>query len=51
MTSDTIERLVQQFRTNRTRFNAFCMSLTDEELERIEREYERAQPGIAPAGR
>ncbi len=24
---------------------------TDEELERIEREYERAQPGIAPAGR
>jgi hypothetical protein len=24
---------------------------TEEELERIEREYERAEPGIAPAGR
>jgi mycothiol maleylpyruvate isomerase-like protein len=34
MTSDTIERLTQQFRINRTRFQAFCMSLSDEELER-----------------
>jgi len=34
MASDTIERLTQQFRTNRTRFNAFCVSLSDEELER-----------------
>ena len=34
MTSETIERLTQQFRTNRTRFNAFCVSLSDEELER-----------------
>jgi hypothetical protein len=34
MTSETIERLTQQFRTNRTRFQAFCMSLSDEELER-----------------
>ena len=34
MTSDTIERLTQQFRTNRIRFNAFCVSLSDEELER-----------------
>jgi uncharacterized damage-inducible protein DinB len=34
MASETIERLVQQFRTNRTRFQAFCMSLSDEELER-----------------
>jgi hypothetical protein len=34
MASETIERLTQQFRTNRMRFNAFCMSLTDEELER-----------------
>ena len=34
MASDTIERLTQQFRTNRTQFNAFCMSLSDEELER-----------------
>lgn len=34
MASETIERLTQQFRTNRTRFNAFCMSLSDEELER-----------------
>ena len=34
MTSDTIERLTQQFRTNRMRFNAFCVSLSDEEQER-----------------
>jgi Mycothiol maleylpyruvate isomerase N-terminal domain len=34
MTSETIEGLVQQFRTNRTRFQAFCFSLSDEELER-----------------
>ena len=34
MASDTIERLAQQFRNNRTRFNAFCMSLSDEELNR-----------------
>jgi hypothetical protein len=34
MASDTIERLTQQFRTNRTRFEAFCRSLTDEDLER-----------------
>ena len=34
MASETIERLTQQFRTNRTRFNAFCVSLSDEELER-----------------
>ena len=34
MTSESIERLTQQFRTNRTRFQAFCMSLSDEELER-----------------
>src|SRR5574341_2553758 len=34
MTSETIDRLIQQFRTNRTRFNAFCFSLSDEELER-----------------
>ncbi|MGH2405741.1 MAG: maleylpyruvate isomerase N-terminal domain-containing protein, partial [bacterium] len=34
MASETIERLTQQFRTNRMRFNAFCMSLSDEELER-----------------
>ena len=34
MASDTIERLTQQFRTNRTRFEAFCRSLSDEELER-----------------
>jgi len=34
MASEKIERLIQQFRTNRTRFNAFCLSLSDEELER-----------------
>jgi len=34
MPGETIERLVQQFRTNRTRFNAFCMSLSDEQLAR-----------------
>jgi hypothetical protein len=34
MPGDTIERLTQQFRTNRTRFQAFCVSLSDEELER-----------------
>ena len=34
MPGDTVERLTQQFRTNRTRFQAFCMSLSDEELER-----------------
>jgi hypothetical protein len=34
MPSETIDRLTQQFRANRTRFQAFCMSLTDEELER-----------------
>jgi mycothiol maleylpyruvate isomerase-like protein len=34
MASETIERLIQQFRTNRTRFNAFCFSLSDEELQR-----------------
>lgn len=34
MASETIERLIQQFRTNRIRFNAFCFSLSDEELER-----------------
>jgi uncharacterized damage-inducible protein DinB len=34
MPSDTIERLAQQFRSNRERFEAFCRSLSDEELER-----------------
>lgn len=34
MASETIARLTQQFRTNRTRFEAFCRSLSDEELER-----------------
>ena len=34
MASETIERLAQQFRTNRERFEAFCRSLSDEELER-----------------
>jgi hypothetical protein len=34
MASETIERLTQQFRTNRMRFEAFCRSLSDEELER-----------------
>jgi len=34
MASETIERLTQKFRTNRTRFQAFCMSLSDEELKR-----------------
>ena len=34
MASETIERLTQQFRTNRVRFEAFCRSLSDEELER-----------------
>jgi len=34
MPSETIERLAQQFRSNRERFEAFCRSLTDEELER-----------------
>lgn len=34
MTSETIERLTQRFRTNRMRFEAFCRSLNDEELER-----------------
>jgi hypothetical protein len=34
MPGETIDRLTQQFRTNRTRFQAFCMSLSDEELER-----------------
>jgi hypothetical protein len=34
MASDTIGRLTQQFRTNRMRFEAFCRSLSDEELER-----------------
>jgi hypothetical protein len=32
--SETIERLKQQFRTNRERFVVFCRSLSDEELER-----------------
>jgi hypothetical protein len=34
MASETIERLVQQFRSNRERFEAFCRSLTEEQLER-----------------
>src|SRR5438132_11069042 len=34
MASETIERLAQQFRSNRERFEAFCRSLSDEELER-----------------
>jgi hypothetical protein len=34
MASETIERLTQQFRTNRMRFEAFCRSLSDGELER-----------------
>ena len=32
MASETIERLAQQFRTNRERFEAFCRLLSDEEL-------------------
>jgi len=32
--SETIERLKQQFRTNREQFVVFCRSLSDEELER-----------------
>src|SRR5207249_10689338 len=34
MPGETIERLVQQFRSNRERFEAFCRSLTEEQLER-----------------
>jgi len=34
MASDTIDRLTDKFRTNRERFEAFCRSLSDEELER-----------------
>jgi len=34
MPSDTINRLTQQFRGNRERFEAFCRSLSDEELAR-----------------
>src|SRR5438093_1006232 len=34
MASDTIDRLTEKFRTNRERFEAFCRSLSDEELER-----------------
>jgi hypothetical protein len=34
MASDTTERLAQLFRSNRERFEAFCRSLSDEELER-----------------
>ena len=34
MTRDRIGRLTQQFRTNRTRFEEFCRSLSEEELER-----------------
>ncbi len=34
MPSETIDRLTQQFRANRERFEAFCRSLNDEELSR-----------------
>jgi hypothetical protein len=34
MASETIDRLAQQFRSNRERFEAFCRSLTEEQLER-----------------
>jgi Mycothiol maleylpyruvate isomerase N-terminal domain len=34
MPSDTIDRLTQQFRDNRQRFESFCRSLSDEELTR-----------------
>jgi hypothetical protein len=34
MPSETIDRITQQFRTNRDRFEAFCRSLSDEELSR-----------------
>jgi uncharacterized damage-inducible protein DinB len=34
MASDTIDRLTQQFRANRERFEAFCGSLSAEELSR-----------------
>src|SRR5437773_1042997 len=34
MPGETIERLVQQFRSNRERFEVFCRSLTEEQLER-----------------
>jgi uncharacterized damage-inducible protein DinB len=34
MASDTISRIAQQFRDNRDRFEAFCRSLSDEELSR-----------------
>jgi Mycothiol maleylpyruvate isomerase N-terminal domain len=34
MPSETIDRLTQQFRANRERFEAFCRSLSNEELSR-----------------
>jgi uncharacterized damage-inducible protein DinB len=34
MPSETIDRITQQFRANRDRFEAFCRSLSDEELAR-----------------
>ena len=34
MASETIERLTRQFRSNRDRFEAFCGSLTKDQLER-----------------
>ena len=34
MPSETIDRIAQQFRANRERFEAFCRSLSDEELSR-----------------
>lgn len=34
MTSDSVTRLIEMFRSNRERFEAFCRSLSDEELAR-----------------